>query len=103
MRLYSQTDVEALLHLVGIAGAHGVAVGAAGVHEAPGVVTDQDNVKLVRGLAAGRLLDTAAPEGGGAVTQGVVISSVAPFVVIVEVGSLNLCSEKWKLKYRIFL
>ena len=93
MRLYRQTDVKALLHLVGIAGAHGVAVGAAGVHEAPSVVADQDNVKLVSGLAAGRLLDTAALEGGWAVTQGVIISSVAPFVVIVEVGSINSCSE----------
>ena len=68
MRLYRQTDVKALLHLVGIAGAHGVAVGAAGVHEASSVVADQNNVKLVRGLAAGRLLDTAAPEGGRPVT-----------------------------------
>ena len=103
MRFYGGTDGKALLHLVGIAGAHGVAVGAADVHEAPGVVTDQDNVKLVLGLAIGRPLDTAALEGGRAVTQVVIISSVAPVVVIVEAGSLNSCSEKWKLKYLIFL
>ena len=103
MRFYGGAGCEALLHLFRVAGAHSVGVGAAGVHHPPGVVTDEDNVKLVLGLAVGRPLDTAALEGGRAVTQGVIISSVAPVVVIVKVGSLNGCSEKWKLKYLIFL
>ena len=62
MRFYRGADIEALLHLFRVAGAHRVGVGAAGVHHSPGVVTDQNYIKPILGLTVGRSLDAATLE-----------------------------------------